>query len=42
MPAVELVNFTLDHGDIIIRTDHSGKLEVLLVGGKGSMSPRPV
>ena len=26
MPAVELVNFALDHGDIIIRTDHSGKL----------------
>jgi uncharacterized protein len=26
MPAVELVNFALDHGDIIIRTDHSGTL----------------
>jgi hypothetical protein len=26
MPAVELVNFALDHGDIIVRTDHSGKL----------------
>ena len=26
LPAVELVNFTLDHGDIVIRTDHSGKL----------------
>lgn len=26
LPAVELVNFALDHGDIIIRTDHSGKL----------------
>jgi hypothetical protein len=23
---VELVNFALDHGDIVIRTDHSGKL----------------
>jgi hypothetical protein len=26
LPAVELVNFGLDKGDIIIRTDHSGKL----------------
>ncbi len=26
LPAVELVNFALDNGDIIIRTDHSGKL----------------
>ena len=26
LPAVELVNFTLDHGDIVIRTDRSGKL----------------
>src|ERR1700751_5489113 len=26
MPAVELVNFALDHADIIIRTDRSGKL----------------
>jgi hypothetical protein len=26
LPAVELVNFALDDGDIIIRTDHSGKL----------------
>jgi uncharacterized protein len=26
MPAVELVNFTLDEGDIVIRTDPSGKL----------------
>jgi len=26
LPAVELVNFTLDQGDIIIRTDSSGKL----------------
>lgn len=26
MPAVELVNFTLDNGDIVIRTDASGKL----------------
>jgi uncharacterized protein len=26
MPAVELVNFALDHGDIVIRTDHSGTL----------------
>jgi hypothetical protein len=26
LPAVELVNFAVDDGDIIIRTDHSGKL----------------
>ena len=26
LPAVELVNFTLDEGDIVIRTDHGGKL----------------
>jgi hypothetical protein len=26
LPAVELVNFALDHGDIVIRTDPSGKL----------------
>jgi uncharacterized protein len=26
LPAVELVNFAIDRGDIIIRTDHSGKL----------------
>jgi hypothetical protein len=26
LPAVELVNFVLDHGDIVIRTDRSGKL----------------
>jgi nitroimidazol reductase NimA-like FMN-containing flavoprotein (pyridoxamine 5'-phosphate oxidase superfamily) len=26
LPAVELVNFALDHGDIIIRTDGGGKL----------------
>ncbi len=26
LPAVELVKFTFDSGDIIIRTDHSGKL----------------
>ncbi len=26
LPAVELVNFAMDNGDIIIRTDHSGKL----------------
>ena len=26
LPAVELVNFALDNGDIIIRTDPSGKL----------------
>ena len=26
LPAVELVNFAIDNGDVIIRTDHSGKL----------------
>lgn len=26
LPAVELVNFALDDGDIVIRTGHSGKL----------------
>ena len=26
LPAVELVNFALDSGDIIVRTDRSGKL----------------
>ena len=26
LPAVELVNFTMDDGDIVIRTDSSGKL----------------
>jgi hypothetical protein len=26
LPAVELVNFTLDNGEIVIRTDSSGKL----------------
>jgi hypothetical protein len=26
LPAVELVTFALDHGDIVFRTDHSGKL----------------
>jgi uncharacterized protein len=26
MPAVELVNFTVDSGDIVVRTDASGKL----------------
>src|SRR5579862_8366167 len=26
LPAVELVNFTLDDGEIVIRTDSSGKL----------------
>jgi hypothetical protein len=26
LPAVELVNFALDHGDIVIKTDGSGKL----------------
>jgi uncharacterized protein len=26
LPAVELVNFALDHGDIVIRTDGDGKL----------------
>jgi len=26
LPAVELVNFALDHGDIVIKTDGDGKL----------------
>jgi hypothetical protein len=26
LPAVDLVNFALDHGDIVIRTDRGGKL----------------
>jgi uncharacterized protein len=26
LPAVELVNFALDNGDIIVKTDHGGKL----------------
>jgi hypothetical protein len=30
LPAVELVNFALDHGDIIIRTDSAGKLAVAI------------
>jgi len=30
LPAVELVNFALDHGDIIIRTDSGGKLAVAI------------
>ena len=32
LPAVELVNFALDHGDIVIRTDHSGKLAAATAG----------
>ena len=30
LPAVELVNFALDHGDIIVRTDSAGKLAVAI------------
>jgi nitroimidazol reductase NimA-like FMN-containing flavoprotein (pyridoxamine 5'-phosphate oxidase superfamily) len=30
LPAVELVNFALDHGDIIIRTDSGGRLAVAI------------
>jgi nitroimidazol reductase NimA-like FMN-containing flavoprotein (pyridoxamine 5'-phosphate oxidase superfamily) len=30
LPAVELVNFALDHGDIIIRTDSGGKLAIAI------------
>jgi uncharacterized protein len=30
LPAVELVNFALDHGDIIIRTDSGGNLAVAI------------
>jgi hypothetical protein len=32
LPAVELVNFALDDGDIIIKTDHSGKLAAAIRG----------
>jgi len=32
LPAVELVNFALDDGDIIIRTDYSGKLSAATRG----------
>jgi uncharacterized protein len=32
LPAVELVNFALDHGDIIIRTDRNGKLAAATAG----------
>jgi nitroimidazol reductase NimA-like FMN-containing flavoprotein (pyridoxamine 5'-phosphate oxidase superfamily) len=32
LPAVELVNFALDNGDIVIRTDHSGKLAAAMRG----------
>ena len=32
LPAVELVNFAVDDGDIIIRTDHSGKLAAAMRG----------
>ena len=32
LPAVELVNFAIDNGDIIIRTDHSGKLAAAIRG----------
>ena len=32
LPAVELVNFALDYGDIVIRTDRSGKLAVAARG----------
>lgn len=32
MPAVELVNFTLDGGDIVVRTDAGGKLAVATRG----------
>jgi hypothetical protein len=32
MPAVELVNFTLDAGDIVIRTSASGKLAAAIRG----------
>jgi len=30
LPDVELVNFALDHGDIVIRTDRSGKLAIAI------------
>lgn len=32
MPAVELVNFAVDHGDIVIRTRQSGKLAAAIRG----------
>jgi uncharacterized protein len=32
LPAVELVNFAVDNGDIIIKTDHSGKLAAAMRG----------
>jgi hypothetical protein len=32
LPAVELVNFALDDGDIVIRTDSSGKLAAATCG----------
>ena len=32
LPAVELVNFALDHGDIVIRTARSGKLALAARG----------
>ncbi len=32
LPAVELVNFALDHGDIIIKTDAGGKLAAAAAG----------
>ncbi len=32
MPAVELVNFTMDNGDIVVRTDASGKLAAAATG----------
>jgi len=32
LPAVELVNFALDHGDIVIRTDRGGKLAAAIRG----------
>jgi hypothetical protein len=35
MPAVELVNFTLDAGDIVIRTSVSGKLAAAIRGARG-------
>jgi uncharacterized protein len=32
LPAVELVNFAIDNGDIVVRADHSGKLAVATRG----------
>ena len=32
LPAVELINFALDDGDIIVRTDRSGKLAAAMRG----------